>query len=274
MIMRSILLNSIPSDFEIRLNQAGELYRKIQPLCVAQLENPSERTLKEIGSYLGSMANILRSTLNYAMWNFAQSELKDILPEKKFKALTWQHDFPITTSQEEFNKKLIIKHIAQHYNRIYTFLESIQPYHKDYEWLLYLRKISNDTTHTVITQVKDNRGGNVFSSSMQTHIFDSKNNPQFYTGNNKEGLKFERKLVPQGYEGKILFVLYPDGSNHTYLTPCFFEPYGMFVSREGEWVSFNVVDVGKERLSIDLIRFTRDIGHNVYQLLSDFYSAT
>jgi hypothetical protein len=83
-------------------------------------------------------------------------------------------------------------------------------------------------------------------------------------------LDFEKELIPSNYTGKVLVVYYPNGSHQVYLTPCFFEPYGMFVSKDGEWVSFHV-DVGIEKLSLGLVKFIKDIGYDVYQLLLKLY---
>jgi hypothetical protein len=142
-------VKDIPRTTKIRLNHAAEAYRKILALCVSQLENPSKHKLEEIGSYFGSMASILRSALNYGMWDFVQANSLGLLSDKELKDLKWQHDFPITTSKNEFDSRPIVKHIDQYFSDAYEFLEGVQPYHTEYQWLLYLRRITNEASHTL-----------------------------------------------------------------------------------------------------------------------------
>ena len=232
-------LSTIPSRVQIKLNQASELYPKIVSSCVRYLELPSSQILEEIGSYIGSMVNNLRSALNYAMQDFCEGHLRNILSPRDYKSLN--RDFPYGKSKAEFERKRIIEPIANHFKDIYNFIERIQPYHNKNAWLWYLMRISNIDKHITINEV---------ATPMPTCVA-------------LRDSKFRAKIF-----GDKVMVSHSDGSVSVHTTPCFIEPYQMFASSGGKWILF-LISIDNQNLG--LMRFVTDVNHGVSRLISEFY---
>jgi hypothetical protein len=92
--------NHTPDHIKIMLMEADEAPRKILDLCSQQVIHPKDITLKEISVRLGTMAQLLRSSLNNMMWDFTEKELKSKINQKDYENLHWSHDFPIESSEK------------------------------------------------------------------------------------------------------------------------------------------------------------------------------
>jgi hypothetical protein len=245
-------MQHIPNFIKVRLRQAEGLYPKIISLCEKHIETPNDLHLEEISSYFGTMTTILRSALNYTMWDFVENKLKNVLLPDEYKHLQWFHDFPLARDKAEFDretndkkKKKLLYFIHKHgLTDVYQFLEKTQPYHDKNYTLQHLRWISNDTSHTFTVE---SALVNIRSFSMGPSI------PKpFVSGD---------KLVVPSF----------NGPSEIYPLPCFVKPYYLFVSSSGQWSMFSVNTPEKNK-KLGLIKFSEDLNEKVNQIISDFYS--
>jgi hypothetical protein len=87
----------------------------------------------------------IRSILDQVMYSFFENEILPCLDEsEKKKAKVY---FPIVSKKGDLKSVLgrfKVKDLDQTHPNIFNFLESIQPYNKNYEWLTYLVQYSNE----------------------------------------------------------------------------------------------------------------------------------
>jgi len=147
---------SIPDHIQIKLENATSFHSKIKDTCLAHIDYPKDENLKRISVYIGEMSQSLRSALNNSLWDFCETKIKDIVQAGEYNKIKWSHDFPIEGDIDSFekSKSRALRHIAKNYPSIYQFLESVQPYHKDYDFLASIKVFSNDTSHTIPVEVQ------------------------------------------------------------------------------------------------------------------------
>jgi len=203
----------IPDHILIKLNEADEIPRKVLDLCCKQLVEPNKKTLTEISVRIGTIANILRSTLNNMMWDFSKQYIAGNIPDAEFEKLRWSHDYPIEETEEKFLNSRIraLRHIEDNYPQIFNFVESTQPYYDFYAIMWTIKLLSNDTTHSIPIQIQQ---PNI--SSIATEF----GNPQIFG---------DKVLLPRADNPPLILQ-----------TPCFIEPLDMFVSKEGKWILYMI----------------------------------
>lgn len=204
--------------YEIKIKRAKELKGQIESLYWKQLELPEPHNLMEMGAYLGDFANSLRSALNYCMRRFAEIKIKPVLSPSDYKVIEKRLDFPWSEDRARFDKKPIISHIRIHFGKAYQFLESIQPYHKENEWLKHLMKISNMDKHVNIIEIDP------------TEMFDA-------VAINPDGTAHPK---PRFVKGKLLVT--SGDKYYFYSLPYYYPPYYAFASKEGKWIVF-IIDI-------------------------------
>ena len=234
-------MKAIPESIQIKLEHSQELHDKIFATCFEQVKLPEERNLRKIGAYVGDLANNMRSALNFAMRDFADSHLQDLINPRT------NVDFPsITTNESDLRKNIrVMQPIADHFPQVYKFLELSQPYHKGNDWLSNIIHVSNIDKHITINQV-------VHSNIHQ--IGTSVKSPVRY------------HLIP----GRIMKHIIATNTLICYETPNYIGRYMLFVSNEGKWVSFRVPL--KENIKLDVMRFATLTPPQVKQLVTDFYN--
>ena len=238
-------MSDIPDHIQIKLQNAENLIPGIMKLCLREATYPRGRQRSKIGVLLGDMAQALRSALNYAMWDFAESNIKLRVSEDEYEKVRYSHDFPIEEDKESFeeSRSRIVRHIASDFAGIYQFLERAQPYHDQGKHLWYLKVISNYAAHTIPIKAQPVRANDVAFVRVKPRIL----------GN--------QVIVPS-----------PGGSSHRIYPsiPCFVEELKMFVSKKKKWVVY-LIELG-EGAKPNLIPFVHTANRKVTQLVSEFYT--
>jgi hypothetical protein len=229
---------------QVKLESAHEIRQKMMLLCLKQCESPDDRYRLKIGSYLGDFTNNLRSALNYTMRHFAEARLKPVLRRNQYKAMN--RDFPWSSSRGAFDKKAVIEHTRCHYETVYDFLESVQPYHEGNEWLKHLMRISNKDKHVIINEIKTPKETAV--SSMKPN-----GTPNPFAGFFGPG--FDRILVIRESQPCV------------HQCPHYYHPFGAFAVKGGKWVFFFI---SIDQVNLGLLRFMERVTQNVETLTDDF----
>lgn len=92
---------------------------------------------------LAKMAYILDQT----MWSFYEKKIRYSLAATERKHADRQVYFPIVLKQTELIPKLGcagMKDLNIKYPKVFSYLDSIQPYYKGYEWLAVFKKFANE----------------------------------------------------------------------------------------------------------------------------------
>lgn len=234
-------MRAIPESIQIKLEHTQELHDKIFATCFEQVRLQNERNLKKIGSYVGDIANNMRSALNFAMRDFADSCLQGLINPKA------NVDFPsVVTTESDLRKNIrIMQPIADNFPHVYQFLELAQPYHKGNSWLENIIHVSNIDKHITVNQV-------VHSNIHQVGT---------------------RVKSPVRYYPTPNYLIRHVIATNTLIfneVPNFVDRYQLFVSSEGKWVSFRIPL--KENISLDVMRFSTLTPPKVKQLIDDFYN--
>jgi hypothetical protein len=238
-------MSDIPEHIQIKLQNAADYIPKIMKVCLREATHSRARQRKRISVYLGEMTPALRAALNYAMWDFAENNLKPLLSENEYKKIRWSHDFPIEKNKEAFDKSRsrILRHIADDLPDVYRFLEKTQSYHSGNNYLWYLKVICNDTAHTIPIEA------------------------QVVNANDVAFIGFKPRVL-----GNQVVVASPDGSYRRVYSsiPCYVQEPKMFVSRQKKWVLFliGLEDEAKP----NLVPFIETANREVGQLISEFYT--
>jgi hypothetical protein len=236
-------MSQVPEHIQIKLQNAEGYIPRIMELCLKEATCPRTGRLTTISVYLGEMTQALRNALNYAMWDFAETNLKSRLAAEEYKNVRWSHDFPIEKDKEDFKKSRsrILRHIDHDFPEVYQFLERAQPYHDTGTHLWYLKTISNDSAHRISVEAPLVQLNAVAFAGLKPSIL----------GN--------QVVIPSH-----------DGSYKAYPIPCFVYELKMFVSKEQKWVLF-LIGIGDKRKP-NLIPFIQTTSRMVHQLVSDFYA--
>ena len=238
-------MSDVSTHIQIKLQNAGDFIPKIMALCLREATYPRTRRRKRISILLGEMTQALRSALNYAMWDFAQSNLQSRLSEDEYEKVRYSHDFPIEKDKENFEKSRsrILRHVARDFYDVFRFMERAQPYNDRGQYLWHLKTISNHTMHTIPIEATPIHGNDVSLIGVKPRI----------VGN--------QVMIPSrdGSATKI----YPS-------IPCYVEELRMFVSIERKWVVF-LIDLGGEARP-NLLPFAQIANQRVNQLIAEFYA--
>lgn len=233
----------IPEHIKIKLAEVDEIPIKVMDLCCKQLVAPNETYLTEISVRIGTMAQGFRSILNNMLWDFAEKRLKDLLEADEFSKIKWSHDYPIEKTKKKLknSKTRILRHIKSHCPTIYEFIEFTQPYNPNYSLLWTIRRLSNDTSHTIPIKV------------IQPHI----SSIYFEHGNPK--VIGDRLLIPWG-----------NNKLQEFKIPCYIESFGMFISSEGKWKIF-MIDIDQDP-KFSVTDFISQGCPLISKIISDFYN--
>ncbi len=238
-------MSDVPEHIRIKLQNAGAYFPKIMELCLKEATNPKIRRSKRISIHLGEMAQALRSAMNYAMWDFAECNLKPRLSEDEYERIRWSHDFPIEKDKASFEKSRTraLKHISSDFPDVYQFLERAQPYQSGSSCLWHLKVICNYTAHTVPIEAQVTNANDVAFVDFKPRIL----------GN---------QVVVASLDGSYRRV-YPS-------IPCYVQEPKMFASKKKKWVLF-LIDLEGEAKP-NLVPFVETANQEVNQLISGFYA--
>jgi len=170
--------------------------------------------MKEISVRIGTMSQILMSSLNNMMWDFAERELIYLLSSDEYKKLRWSHDFPIAKDIKTFkkDKNRILRHIKNQFPKVYKYIEASQPYHQKYSVLWAIKLLSNDTKHTIPVKV--------IQPNISCIVFEHGGKPKIVG---------DKAIVPFDKNNPVIFPI-----------PCFIEAMDLFVSKDGQWKIFMI----------------------------------
>ncbi|MCK6463154.1 MAG: hypothetical protein L6Q29_05065 [Candidatus Pacebacteria bacterium] len=244
-IIREINMASVPDHIKIKLENAAGFHSRIKETCLVHIDSPKEENLKRISVYIGEMAQSLRSALNNSLWDFCENKIKGIVDSGEYNKIKWSHDFPIESDKESFekSKSRALRHIAHNYEKVYQFLETIQPYHKGYDFLGKLKVFSNDTSHTIPVKVQD--------MNITQMVFPGFSAP-----------------VIRGNE-----VIIQWSKNHpasSYPIPSYVDEMTMYISTEKKWKMFLMTIDGEAHFSPT--PFSKGTPSNVSKLIAEFYA--
>src|SRR6266508_2314294 len=135
----------------IKTGQAQECATKALQLCEKYSRTPNRKYLKDMGGYLGTFVNNLRSALNYAVVDYCTQ--RGFTKNKKGKAIST--DFPYGLTEDNFKSIAIVSFMSQFDPNLYTFVEGIQPYHPKKSLLGNIMKISNMDKHQILATVQN-----------------------------------------------------------------------------------------------------------------------
>lgn len=218
-----------------KVEQAKECSQKAFSLCNEYAKTNDSKLLKHMGGYMGTLANNLRSALNYASTDYCEH-----------KGFTGNTDFPYNDKKEDFEKIKLVKLMSKTDPQLYAFVEEIQPYNKS-SWLGTLMKISNEDKHTLLVQVK-----NLDITSI--HAWDA----------NKNVIK------PPIHMGSHLIFPSADGKSITTVpTPYYVEQFRMFALPNKKWLMYFVFLDNKP---IEFLPFMHGYPKRVEKVIEDFYN--
>ncbi len=99
----------------------------------------------------------LRNILDQIMYQFFSKYIAPILSPEDRKKAERRVYFPIITDRDKFSKnfrKIKCTNFQTLFPNVYSFLDSVQPYNKDFEWLEFFRDKSNERHLRLVGQVK------------------------------------------------------------------------------------------------------------------------
>jgi hypothetical protein len=140
-------------NFSSQISRAEELLNNLEQSLNEDLseQDISDRTLNLTQEILLKM----RHLLDQAMYKFFE---KHYLPElSETEAETVRVYFPIVSKKDDINSVLGRSKMADlegNYPGFYRFLESVQPYHKNYKWIRDLSRFANEKHIKLTPQTK------------------------------------------------------------------------------------------------------------------------
>ena len=236
---------SVPDHIKIKLENATGFHSKIMETCLVHINSPKDENLKRISVYVGEMAQSLRSALNNSLWDFCENKIKNIIEANEYNKIKWSHDFPIESDKDSFekSKSRALRHIAKNYSTVYQFLENVQPYYKEYDFLGSIKVFSNDTSHTIPVKVQD--------------------------------MDIAQMVIP-GFSTPVIRgneVIVQWSSNHpasSYPIPSYVDKMTMYISSEKKWKILLMSIDGKAYFSPT--PFSKGAPSNVSKLITEFYA--
>lgn len=223
----------VQENISIKIEQAKECEKKSLQLCTQYVHVNNPKFLKQMGGYLGTYANNLRSALNYAMADYATQ-----------KGITVNTDFPYNSTKDNFDKIKLVLLISKSDPSLYSFIESLQSYNEN-TWLDTIMKLSNMDKHKLLVDVQN---------------FDIAQ----FVGWNEKG-KIEPPLIRNGE----VIIISPDGrSILSKRAPCYVEQVRLFALPNGKWINFMIPI---ENYFIEFIPFVTRTSKMVENTLDKFY---
>jgi hypothetical protein len=221
----------------IKIEHANENLSKATKCCLDYIQDKNPNYLVELGSYLGTFCNNLRSALNYAVFDYCQQRGF----QKNSKGRKLSRDFPYGYTKEEFQNRDVVGLMSNSDPNLFLLVERIQPYHADHKWLGYLMKLSNIDKHEIIITVED--------------------------------FKFPAIAMINGFEpkhlGSAVLVGFSNGNPVLQKTPCFVNSMNIFALPNGNWLSFSV-DMGNKG-GINVLPFMRNTVAKIMKIIEEFY---
>ncbi len=223
----------------VKTEQAQECTTKALQLCEKYSHAQAQKYLKEMGGYLGTFVNNLRSALNYAIVDYCTQ--RGFAKNKKGKAIST--DFPYGFTADKFKSIEVVALMSQFDPKLYIFIEGIQPYHPKQTLLSNIMKISNMDKHKVLAKVQD----------MDINFFKIIDKGFF------EPRHFGSAILTGVSNGKPAFVA----------TPCYVPQIRMFALRNGKWLNFMIPI---DDYFLEFIPFMTNAANQVVNTLNEFYS--
>lgn len=139
-------------DIQSQLNRAKELKKELDESSNADLKSKtiSDKTRNLTQEILVK----IRSILDQAMYSFFEKEIAPNLSDEEKKKVKVY--FPLVSKKDDLKSILgraMIKNLDTTHPKIFSFLETIQPYNKDFTWLNELSKYANEK-HMKLTPQK------------------------------------------------------------------------------------------------------------------------
>ena len=120
----------VQENIKIKTEQANDCAKAVLQLCEDYSRVQRPKYLKEMGGYLGTFVNNLRSALNYATVDYCGQRRF----EKNKKGKPLSTDFPYSLNKDKFKSIELVSLMSQFDPNLYSFIESIQPYHHQHPW--------------------------------------------------------------------------------------------------------------------------------------------
>jgi len=130
-------------DIQSQLDRAKELKKELDESSNADLKSKtiSDKTRNRTQEILVKIRSVLDQVMRY----FFEKEIAHNLSnDEKKKARVY---FPIVSKKEDLKSVLgraMMKDLDTTHPKVFSFLESVQPYHEDYSWLNELSKYANE----------------------------------------------------------------------------------------------------------------------------------
>lgn len=227
---------------QVKVESAQEIERELIKCCLKYCHSPEQQLLLRLGSLLGNLTNDLRAALNYMMATISETKLKPILNPNDYKKLKRNLDFPCSKTKADFDNIQLVKALLANTPNIYTYLEHLQPYHANQEWLLYLIQISNKDKHEVINEVVSPEAQDIAAVTSSG----------------------EKVMKPQFMGNKLL--ISANGRPYAIALPNYFKGYGAFAMENHRWSIFLVT---LEDIRLGLIPFSQQAISNIEKTIND-----
>lgn len=134
-----------------KIKHAKEIKPKAMECCYRYIATKDNSHLTDLGSYLGTFANNLRSALNYSISDYCQR--RGFQKNKKGNKLAM--DFPYGYSKKEFQNRDIAILMEQSDPNLFSLIERYQPYHPDQKWIGFLFSLSNIDKHQITIDIEE-----------------------------------------------------------------------------------------------------------------------
>jgi hypothetical protein len=234
--------SQIRDNIATKIEQAKECGEKAFPLCTEYVKTNNPKLLKRMGGYMGTLANNLRSALNYASADYCQQGGFTSNKDEK-KLIT---DFPYSYKKADFEKLKIATLMSNADPLLYSFVETLQPYNES-PWLGVLMKVSNLDKHKLLVQVN-----NLDITSIG--MWDANNNVI---------------QLPKHMGSHLLFPSADGKSVDMVQTPCYVKHLRMFALPNGKWLMFFVILDGNP---IEFLPFMQGYPKRVEKVIDNFYN--
>lgn len=194
-------------SIETKIKHAKEIEPRAMQCCLDYIVTNDNQHLTELGSYLGTFANNLRSALNYTIADYCQQ--RDFQKTKKGKKLS--NDFPYAYSKKDFQKLELPILMSGTDHELFSLVEKSQPYYMSQMWLGHLMQLSNIDKHKISVEVQnDNISAMALISGQE----------------------------PPRHFGSTVLIVGPNKQPILIPTPCYINP--LFALPSGKWITFSV----------------------------------
>lgn len=139
-------------DIESQLDRAKKLLRDLEISCNNDLQN--KKVSEETKNLCPEVLLKIRRLLDQTMYKYYEKNYLQKLPETDKKSAKVY--FPIVSKKENLKSILgqaKMSNLDKSNPDFYQYLESIQPYNKEYSWLSHLRDFSNEAHIQLTPQI-------------------------------------------------------------------------------------------------------------------------